>query len=39
MDAAFLAKARADATRKLAAAEDEWLTANAEIEAVDAEAG
>jgi ATP-binding cassette subfamily F protein 3 len=39
MDAAFLAKARADATRKLAAAEDEWLSANAEIEAVDAEAG
>ena len=38
-DAAFLGKARADAARKLAAAEEEWLTANAEIEAVDAGAG
>jgi ATP-binding cassette subfamily F protein 3 len=38
-DAAFLAKARADAARKLAAAEEEWLTANAEIEAVGAGAG
>jgi len=32
-DAAFLAKARADAARKLAAAEEEWLEASAALEA------
>ena len=31
-DAAFLAKARADAARKLASAEEEWLVANARLE-------
>lgn len=31
-DAAFLAKARADAARKLASAEEEWLLANASLE-------
>jgi len=31
-DAAFLAKARADAARKLAAAEEEWLAASAALE-------
>lgn len=32
-DSAFLAKARADAVRKLAAAEEEWLAASATLEA------
>ena len=35
MDAAFLAKERADLVRSLAAAEDKWLTASAEAEAAD----
>ncbi len=39
MDAAFLAKARADATRKLTTAEEEWLAATAEFETIAAEAG
>jgi ATP-binding cassette subfamily F protein 3 len=37
MDAAFLSKARADAARKLAAAEEEWFAANAEFEQLAAE--
>jgi ATP-binding cassette subfamily F protein 3 len=36
-DAAFLAKARADAARKLATAEEEWLAASAEFEQLAAE--
>jgi len=35
MDAAFLAKERADLVRSLAAAEDKWLTASAEAEAAE----
>jgi ATP-binding cassette subfamily F protein 3 len=35
MDAAFLAKERADLARSLAAAEDKWLTASAEAEAAE----
>jgi ATP-binding cassette subfamily F protein 3 len=36
-DAAFLAKARADAARNLAAAEDDWLSANSDFEQLAAE--
>lgn len=36
-DAAFLAQARADAARKLASAEEEWLNANAQFEEFAAE--
>jgi len=35
MDAAFLAKERADLARSLSAAEDKWLTASAEAEAAE----
>jgi ATP-binding cassette subfamily F protein 3 len=35
MDAAFLAKERADLARSLTAAEDKWLTASAEAEAAE----
>ena len=37
LDAAFLAKARADVARKLASVEEEWLAANAEFEEATAD--
>ena len=37
-EAAFLAKARAEAVRSLAKAEETWLAASAELEAAMAEA-